>query len=117
MAGLRSLGSVPSVNISRLILIEFALPGFVAGAEVAAPGVLEKELQRELLAPCCYRETLDRHMSAGAIIMKAEIHAAGAGGKSERQIIERRKPARFDSGHFQSRGDPPDAPNQLVCGP
>jgi cytochrome c-type biogenesis protein CcmH/NrfF len=52
---------------------------------------VEMKLQRELLAPCCYRETLDHHMSEAAAAMKSEIHAMVGRGKSEREIVEHYK--------------------------
>jgi len=57
---------------------------------LAAPDVstLELKLQRELLAPCCYHETLDRHNSDIAVTMRAEIHSMLTAGKSEREILD-----------------------------
>ena|SRR5437899_396512 len=60
----------------------------LASAGVVAPSSLESKLHRELLAPCCYRETLDHHMSEAATAMKAEIHEMVAHGKTEREIVE-----------------------------
>ena len=54
----------------------------------AAVSPRESKLQHELLAPCCYRETLDHHMSQEAYNMRAEIHQMVLSGKSERQIID-----------------------------
>lgn len=60
----------------------------LAGANVVAPSPLESNLHRELLAPCCYRETLDHHMSDAASAMKAEICEMVANGKTEHEIVE-----------------------------
>ncbi len=49
---------------------------------------LEEKLEHELLAPCCYRETLDHHRSDAALTMNAEIHALVGQGKSEREILD-----------------------------
>jgi len=54
----------------------------------AAVSPLESKLQHELLAPCCYRETLDHHMSQEAYTMRAEIHNLVLAGKTEREIID-----------------------------
>jgi cytochrome c-type biogenesis protein CcmH/NrfF len=76
------------MNMSKLVLLALVVPSVFARAEVARPGPLEAKLQHELLAPCCYRETLYRHMSDTAIAMKAEMHEMIASGKSERDVIE-----------------------------
>ncbi|HTQ57473.1 MAG TPA: cytochrome c-type biogenesis protein CcmH [Bryobacteraceae bacterium] len=69
-------------------LVCFALLLTIACAAQAALPPLETKLQHELLAPCCYRETLDHHMSQEAYTMRAEIHQMVLSGKSERQIID-----------------------------
>lgn len=53
-----------------------------------APGPLESRLQHRLLAPCCYQETPDHHMSEEVVKMKTEIHAMVGDGRSEREIVE-----------------------------
>jgi len=70
------------------ILVRFAVLLTIACAAHAALLPLESRLQHELLAPCCYRETLDHHMSQEAYNMRAEIHQMVLSGKSERQIID-----------------------------
>jgi len=69
-------------------LVRFAVLLTIACAAHAALLPLESRLQHELLAPCCYRETLDHHMSQEAYNMRAEIHQMVLSGKSERQIID-----------------------------
>ena len=69
-------------------LVRFAVLLRMACAAHAALSPLESKLQHELLAPCCYRETLDHHMSQEAYNMRAEIHQMVLSGKSERQIID-----------------------------
>ena len=53
----------------------------------ASSSVLESKLQHRLLAPCCYRETLDHHTSEAAAQMKTEIHSMVLAGQSEREIV------------------------------
>ena len=69
-------------------LVRFAVLLRMACAAHAALSPLESKLQHELLAPCCYRETLDHHMSQEAYDMRAEIHQMVLFGESERQIID-----------------------------
>ena len=66
----------------------FALLLGIACTASAAVSPLESKLQHELLAPCCYRETLDHHMSQDAYIMRAEIHNLVSAGRTEREIID-----------------------------
>jgi cytochrome c-type biogenesis protein CcmH/NrfF len=76
---------VLAVIMRRIFLAVGLMSASLAVGEVLP---VEVKLQRELLAPCCYRETLDHHMSEAAAAMKSEIHAMVARGKSEREIIE-----------------------------
>ena len=69
-------------------LVRFAVLLTIACAAHAALLPLESRLQHELLAPCCYRETLDHHMSQEAYNMRAEIHQMVLSGETERQIID-----------------------------
>jgi len=69
-------------------LARFAALMTIAWAAHAALPPLESKLQHELLAPCCYRETLDHHMSQEAYNMRAEIHQMVLSGETERQIID-----------------------------
>lgn len=74
---------------TRMLLLAIVLlPSLLAASFEGELSPLEAKLQRELLAPCCYTQTLDRHMSDAAMTMKAEIHQLIASGKSERQIVE-----------------------------
>ena len=72
----------------KFVLFSILLPGVFAHAETMTPGSLEAKLYHELLAPCCYRETLDHHMSDTSTALKTEIHGLLADGKSEGQILE-----------------------------
>ena len=69
-------------------LVRFAALMTIAWAAHASLPPLESKLQHELLAPCCYRETLDHHMSQEAYNMRAEIHQMLLSGDTERQIID-----------------------------
>ena len=76
------------MSMSKLTLLASLLSAISLHAELTLARPLEAKLQRELLAPCCYRQTLEHHMSDAATAMKAEIRQMVANGKTERQIIE-----------------------------
>lgn len=73
----------------RLLLAALFLTSVLGDPLVLSP--VERKLQGELMAPCCYHETVDRHESDAAIQMRAEIHALVAAGQSEREILEHYK--------------------------
>jgi cytochrome c-type biogenesis protein CcmH/NrfF len=62
------------------------LVAVLAGASGDAGRV--RDLERKLMAPCCYQTALADHHSEAATQMKAEIAAWVAEGKSDREIIE-----------------------------
>ena len=70
------------------ILAMVLIAGPLLVAETLTTGPEERTLQSELVAPCCYRETVDRHESDAAVRMRAEIHTMVIGGRSEREILE-----------------------------
>lgn len=74
---------------ARIFLLVLSLLG-AARAEEAAPAVSEqaRELERRLLAPCCWRETLDVHESQPATELRREIRRRFAAGESARSIEE-----------------------------
>jgi cytochrome c-type biogenesis protein CcmH/NrfF len=76
------------MNILSLVVLTILLSAVPARAEVTTLRPLEEQLQRQLLAPCCYRETLYHHMSDAAVAMKAEIREMVASGKTDREILE-----------------------------
>ncbi|MCG5054479.1 MAG: cytochrome c-type biogenesis protein CcmH [Myxococcales bacterium] len=43
---------------------------------------VEKELQQSLIAPCCFRQTLDAHISPMAEELRQEIHQRLSAGQS-----------------------------------
>jgi cytochrome c-type biogenesis protein CcmH len=45
-------------------------------------------LQKNLLAPCCWSETVATHRSEVALEMRAEINRLVAEGKSDREILD-----------------------------
>lgn len=81
-------------NAALVFLIVLSLSSAVR-AEDAAPAATEQswELERRLLAPCCWRETLDVHESPSATELRHEIRrrlAAGEGvGSIESDLIAR----------------------------
>lgn len=48
---------------------------------------LIRKLEHKLMAPCCYSQTIDVHMSQQAFDMRAEVESMVAAGKSEGEII------------------------------
>ena len=52
---------------------------------------VERKLQHELLAPCCYRETIAHHMSGESYAMRDEVHRMVESGQTERQIVDHYK--------------------------
>lgn len=60
----------------------------VSAASSVAPAVESsaRELERRLLAPCCWRETLDVHTSPLTTQLRGEIRARLAAGESSSQI-------------------------------
>jgi len=64
-----------------ILLVLLAVDPTDAAARIA-------HLENSLLAPCCYQETLARHMSETAVAMRAELRAMVAQGKSDREILD-----------------------------
>jgi len=71
-----------------LLAMAFLLAGSCATFGAVPSPEVERRLQRELMAPCCYRESVDRHNSDVANRMKTEIHQLVLSGQSERQILD-----------------------------
>ena len=46
-----------------------------------------KKLEHTLMAPCCYSQTIDEHMSQEAADMRAEVEQMVGNGKSDREIL------------------------------
>lgn len=46
-----------------------------------------KKVEASLVAPCCYSQTIDQHMSDAAERMRVEVTDMVAGGSSEQQIL------------------------------
>jgi cytochrome c-type biogenesis protein CcmH len=67
-----------------LSLLLLAYPG--AGAEDTRTRV--NRIEDSLLAPCCWQESVRRHMSEVAVEMRAEIERFVAQGKSDREILD-----------------------------
>lgn len=47
-----------------------------------------KHLERKLMAPCCYTQTISEHMSREAEQMREEVTQMVLAGKSEQEIID-----------------------------
>lgn len=46
-----------------------------------------KRLEHKLMAPCCYSQTIDEHMSQEAADMRAEVEQFVGRGRSDREIL------------------------------
>lgn len=46
-----------------------------------------KRLEHKLMAPCCYSQTIDEHMSQEAADMRAEVEQLVGSGQSDREIL------------------------------
>jgi cytochrome c-type biogenesis protein CcmH/NrfF len=46
-----------------------------------------KRLEHKLMAPCCYSQTIDEHMSQEAADMRAEVEQFVESGRSDREIL------------------------------
>jgi len=46
-----------------------------------------KRIEHKLMAPCCYSQTIDEHMSQEAAMMRAEVEQMVENGRSEREIL------------------------------
>lgn len=77
----------------RLALLFFWLVALHMGLARAQPPDPARELERHILAPCCYRETLDVHTSPLATELRAELRRRIAAGESaaalEAELIQR----------------------------
>lgn len=47
-----------------------------------------KKLEKSLMAPCCYSQTIDEHMSMEAAQMRDEVSDMVLAGKSDREILK-----------------------------
>jgi cytochrome c-type biogenesis protein CcmH len=50
-----------------------------------------KRVEESLLAPCCYSQTIDKHMSGEAFQMRGEVTEMVARGMTEHEILEHYK--------------------------
>lgn len=50
-----------------------------------------KKVEESLLAPCCYSQTIDKHMSGEAFQMRDEVTDMVVQGMTEREILEHYK--------------------------
>jgi cytochrome c-type biogenesis protein CcmH len=57
-------------------------------ASAASPSDRAASLERQLLAPCCFKEPVAQHQSEAAVRMRLEIGQQLAAGKSDRDIID-----------------------------
>ncbi|MDR3735567.1 MAG: cytochrome c-type biogenesis protein CcmH [Acidobacteriaceae bacterium] len=64
-----------------------------AGAAPLTPqqAATVKNAESKLMAPCCYSQTIDMHMSDVAETMREEVTQMAAGGESEQQILDHYK--------------------------
>ena len=62
-----------------------------AGSLTGGQREVVKRVDKRLLAPCCYAQSVGEHLSAEAAQMRAEIELMAASGLSESAIIEHYK--------------------------
>lgn len=85
----RSFGS--SFGIVLLLSVAAAAVGVVRPFSAAAAGDLEGRVRAvgaRLVAPCCFSETLDRHLSPQAEQVRNEVRERLAAGSTEDEVVE-----------------------------
>ena len=60
---------------------------FLALSLAPAQQAQVKRLEHKLMAPCCYSQTIDEHMSQEAADMRAEVEQMVESGRSDREIL------------------------------
>jgi cytochrome c-type biogenesis protein CcmH len=92
MTAVRRLTPRPSRVLATLV-VAVALLAVAAIPALAADLTpeqeeLAKKLEHQLIAPCCWTQTVDVHSSESAELMKAQISMLVAQGKSESEILD-----------------------------
>ncbi|HEU0141471.1 MAG TPA: cytochrome c-type biogenesis protein CcmH [Bryobacteraceae bacterium] len=77
---------LPGTQQTMIALVVFLLLTNVPQLTVVERERAEK-LESRLLAPCCYQETVSRHLSDAATAMRAEIAQFISDGKPDREIL------------------------------
>lgn len=73
----------------RLMAALAAAVVFLSAADLTPEQKLRSTaLQKRLLAPCCWSETVATHRSETALEMRAEINRMVAAGRSDREILD-----------------------------
>jgi cytochrome c-type biogenesis protein CcmH/NrfF len=57
-------------------------------ASAATPSDRARSLERQLLAPCCFKEPVAQHQSEAALRVRREIGRLVARGRSDREILD-----------------------------
>lgn len=79
-------GSLPEEDISVHTAMLHAI-AFFAFALTPSQQEQVQKLEHTLMAPCCYSQTIDEHMSQEAADMRAEVEQMVENGKSDREIL------------------------------
>jgi cytochrome c-type biogenesis protein CcmH len=70
---------------SLILAVTWFLPAFSAGNDQAAK--LEREIEDNLIAPCCWSQPVSQHYSEASDKIREEVHAMVAAGKSRDEIL------------------------------
>jgi cytochrome c-type biogenesis protein CcmH len=65
-----------------------ALTCLAAAPDSSGRAALSKQIEHKLMAPCCWSESVAKHISPASTEMKKQIAAMVDEGKTEREIIE-----------------------------
>ncbi|MBI4876481.1 MAG: cytochrome c-type biogenesis protein CcmH [Acidobacteria bacterium] len=79
----------PFVWFTMAVIAALALP--LLGELTPAEKARAANLQKTLLAPCCWSEPISAHRSEVALEMRAEVNRMVAAGKSDREILDHYK--------------------------
>jgi cytochrome c-type biogenesis protein CcmH len=59
-----------------------------AGAQSAPTSAMEREIEDQLIAPCCWTQPVSQHYSEAAEKIRKEVHEMVAAGKSRDEILD-----------------------------
>ena len=85
-SGRRSLSVFLAGLIAVVVVLVGAAPAFAALSDEQE--ALARKIDGELIAPCCWTQTVADHQSDIAAQMKAQTRSLVAEGKSEREILD-----------------------------
>ena len=75
--------------LAFLLLMAPPRPGFTQQRELAPEQAAQaRSIERQLIAPCCFRQTVAEHRSAQAESIKAEVRRMLAAGAGEQEVLD-----------------------------